>query len=171
MSKAHTSPVQQMDFLNLLTYPKKTSEPSPQKNLTENEKTHPQIHPSHRKLPKNQQVGFRNEYNHAMITLYIFGCLFRNEFEKQTAPEKILHEVEKAKKTQARYERYMPKASQKIIHYGRDVVDAVMYDDKELSGLRAQAENSKYPDKWRMYTLAQDTLNRMVGIIRAHNKD
>lgn len=162
---------QQADFLDLLTYSENTNTPTPTKKLFEKEKQEKSISTPHKKLPKNQQMGFRNEYNQAMITLYIFGCLYRNELEKQQAPEKILHEVEKAKKTQARYERYMPKASQKIIHYGRDVVDATMYDDRALSGLRAQAENSKYPDKWRMYVMAQDTLDKMVAIIQDHNRD
>ncbi|MGN0919539.1 MAG: hypothetical protein ACI4OR_02115 [Alphaproteobacteria bacterium] len=170
MREKQNNGLQQTDFLSLLFHPKTSSNCEISSSFIEpqNKPPRPAQH-SRKVLPKNQQAGFRHEYNQAMITLYAFGCLFKSEAEKIYAPPEIKHEVEKAQKTQIRYERHMPKASQKIIHFGRDVIDATMYYDNELSELRAQAENSKYPDKWRMYTMAQNTLNRMVRQIKAYN--
>ena len=124
-----------------------------------------------RTLPPNQQAGFRNEYNEAMITLYIGGALFKSEESRKEMPEEIKHDLNKAKKTQDRYERYMPKAAQNIVNYGRDVVDAYISDDRSfLYALEEEAARSKYPQKRRICSFAKRTVDRMVDLIHLHNE-
>ena len=101
-----------------------------------------------------------------MITLYIIGSLFKSEESRREMPEQIQHDFEKAKKTQERYERYMPKAAQSIIHYGREVVDAYMSPDHSyLHTLEEEAERSRYPQKRHICSFAKRTIDRMVDII------
>lgn len=156
-----TNHIIQMDFVDALF-----KQPAP------NPKTCAQTQKNKRKvLPPNQQAGFRNEYNEAMITLYIIGSLFKSAESRKEMPKEILHDFEKAKKSQIRYERYMPKAAQNIIHYGRDVVDAYMSPDHTyLHTLEEEAERSKYPQKRHICSFAKRTIDRMVGIIQLYNE-
>ena len=118
-------------------------------------------------LPPNQQMGFREDYNEAMITLYVIGVLSSCYDGKI---EEIDRLSEQAQKTKIRYERYMPKASQNIIHYGRDVVDAYMYSNEFLTDLRCRAEKAKHPHALRhMYRYAQKTVDKVSAIIKDHN--
>ena len=65
----------------------------------------------------------------------------------------------------------MPNAAQGIIHYGREVVNAYMSTEQDyLRTLESQAENSRYPDKWRICSFAKRTVDQMVGIIQMYNE-
>ena len=137
-------------------------------DLLDNKAPHNLTNSKRRPLPIRQQKGFRKEYDEAMITLYIIGYLFKSS--KEQLPETIQSMQKKAQKTQIRYERYMPKAGQKLIHYGRDVVDAYLFGNRTyLDTLTRQAAVSKHKDKWRICIFAQDTVDKMFQIIRSNN--
>ena len=124
-----------------------------------------------RVLPPNQRAGFRDEYNKAVITLTIVAELFDTAERRKYMPEEIKHEEEKAQKTKDRYERYKPKASQKITHFGKEVVRAYMSPDGSyMSELEEEARRSKYPDKRRVCAFVRSTVDRMGDIIRLYNE-
>ena len=151
----------QTEFIDTL-FPKEVAKSEPNHTKNQNER---------RPLSRKQQAGFRADYNKAMITLYAVGCLFNTPALRKEMPEEIRNEFEKAKKTQERYERYMPKAAQNIVHYGRDVVDAYMSpDDSYLRFLENQAERSKYPDKRHMCQLSKKIVDKIVDIVRLQNE-
>ena len=151
----------QTEFMDTL-FPKEVAKSEPDQTKKQNER---------RPLSRKQQAGFREDYNKAMITLYAIGSLFNTQALHEEMPQEIQHEFEKAKKTKERYERYMPKAAQNIIHYGRDVVDAyTSSDDSYLRFLENQAERSRYPDKRHMCQLSKKIVDKMVDIFRLHNE-
>ena len=139
-----------------------------------------------RPLPRNQQAGFRRDYEDAKVTLYIIGVLFNSEKAKASCPEEIKKEFEHAKKVQERYERYMPTAAQSIVHFGREVVDAYTCGNSRFLNQKeeeayAEAESIKKrlqkngktltgpSPKQRMLRFSIDKIEQMISIVQLYN--
>ena len=173
----------QTDFLSELDKPKtQQTETTPVVSTTPPKKEN-----TRRPLPPNQQAGFRRDYEDAKITLYIIGFLLNSAGVREDSPEEIKKEFERAQKVQARYERYMPNASQSIIHFGREVVDAYTCGNsrflnqkeeeayREAQALRKRLEKkgktmTAPTPKQRMFYFTINKIEQMVSIIRQHNK-
>lgn len=151
----------QSDFLDILD--KKAPDPIP--SSPKYTFPAPASVPKRQPLSKKQVMGFRQDYDEAMITLYVISSLCKTE---EDTPPRVEEERQKAQKVKERYERYNPKAKQNITQYGRDVVDAYMSPDHSfLHGLRCRAENAKHSEAlWHSYIYAQDTVDRIIAYIK-----
>ena len=175
----------QTDFLSELNNPSPPQQTQPSSPIVDSKPSQKEEN-TRRPLPRNQQAGFRRDYEDAKITLYIIGILLNSTGIREDFPEEIKKEFECAKKIQARYERYMPHAAQSIIHFGREVVDAYTYGNnrfvnqkeeeayREAVSLRKRLQKkgrtlTGLTQKQRMFYFTVNKIERLISIIQQHN--